>query len=194
MAPDRRGVAGIDVSVVMSFADDEERVGRASRRIAEYLHELGCRFEIIAVDEDSRDNSVALLSLLRASAPELQIVVASREGRAYAAGARVARGRVLWLLDAAHADSPLAAFGWALRRVLADEADLIDVDRRFLVCRRTRVWALLDDARGRGDVFARRLVRRARSRRLKVEGLPAPASKTPQSGGRVPARPRVPPV
>jgi hypothetical protein len=184
----------IDVSVVMSFADDEERVGRASRRIADHLRELGCRFEIIAVDEDSCDNSVALLSLLRASAPELQIVVASREGRAYAAGARVARGRALWLLDAAQADGPLSAFGWALRRVLSEEADLVDVDGRFLVCRRTRVWTLLDDARGRGDVFARRLVRRARSRRLKVEGLPETASSGPQSGGRVPARTRVSPV
>jgi hypothetical protein len=174
-----------DVSVVISFADDEERVGRASRRIAEHLRELGCRFEIIAVDEDSRDNSVALLSLLRASAPELQIVVASRSDLGFATGARVARGRALWLLDAARADGPYAPFGWALRRVLSDQAAVVDVDGRFLVCRRTKVWALLEHARGRGDTFARRLVRRARLRGLKVETPPHTASRTSGGGKRL---------
>ena len=165
----------VDVSVVISFADDEERVGRLSRRIADHLRELGLRFEIIAVDEDSRDNSVALLSLLRASAPELQIVIASRSDQGFATGARVARGRALWLLDATRADGPFAPFAGALRRVLSDEADVVDVDGRFLVCRRTRVWTLLENARGRGDVFARRLLRRARLRRLKVEAGSKPA-------------------
>jgi hypothetical protein len=158
-----------DVSVVISFADDEERVGRLSRRIADHLRELGCKFEIIAVDEDSRDNSVALLSLLRASAPELQIIIASRSDQGFATGARVARGRALWFIDTERSDAPFAPFGGALRRVLGDEADVIDIEGRFLVCRRTKVWTLLEHARGRGDVFSRRLIRRAKGRGLKVE-------------------------
>jgi hypothetical protein len=112
---------------------------------------------------------VALLSLLRASAPELQIVIASRSDQGFATGARVARGRALWFIDTTRADAPFAPFGGALRRVLSDEADIVDIEGRFLVCRRTRVWTLLEHARGRGDAFARRLLRRARTRGLKIE-------------------------
>src|SRR3972149_2814814 len=108
-APNRRGPApaprprlppapGLDVSVVVPFADDEDCVGALSRRIAEHLRALRVRFEIVAVDEDSRDNSVALLSYLRASVPELRVIAADGMGHGFAAGARVARGRTLWLV------------------------------------------------------------------------------------------------
>ena len=163
-----------DVSVIVPFADDEERVGTLCTRVGEHLRGLGLSYEIVAVDEESSDNSVALLSLLRAKAPELTILAGERDGQGFAAGGRVARGRVLWLLDSASADAPFSAFGWAHSRISGELADVVDVERRFFVCRRTRALRALDGARGRGAVFARRFLRRARSRRLRIETPPRP--------------------
>ena len=53
-----------DVSVVVPFADDEDVIGTAVRRLASHLTEREISFEIIAVDEDSGDNSHAILALL----------------------------------------------------------------------------------------------------------------------------------
>ena len=50
-------VPRFDVSVIMPFGDDEEAVGVAVRRTAEHLRGLALRFEILAIDEDSGDNS-----------------------------------------------------------------------------------------------------------------------------------------
>ena len=55
-----------DVSVILPFGDDEEAVGIAVKRTAEHLRSLGVSFEILAIDEDSGDNSHAVLALLRA--------------------------------------------------------------------------------------------------------------------------------
>ena len=64
-----RSASECDVTVIVPFADDEERVGTLGRRIAEHLHALGVSFEILAVDEGGDDNSVSLLSLVHASVP-----------------------------------------------------------------------------------------------------------------------------
>ena len=99
-----------DVSVIIPFADDEENVGTLASRIAVHLRALHLRFEILAVDEDSRDNSVALLNLLRFTVPELKVLY----GQAgFAEGVRVARGRTLWLVDATLPETALAPFSRA---------------------------------------------------------------------------------
>ena len=165
-----------DVSVVVPFDDDEERVGALSRRVAAHLRQLDIRFEILAVAEDSWDNSVAVLSLLRAQVPELRVLT-SGHAHGFSVGARVARGCALWLLDAKHADTPLAPFSWAYARVHAG-SDLVAVTGRFFVCRRTRVWRCLDGIRGRGDTFARRFLRRARGNGITVETLPTAPRRT----------------
>ena len=60
-----------DISVILPFGDDEEAVGIAVKRTAEYLRSLGLSFEILAIDEDSGDNSHAVLALLRAGVAAL---------------------------------------------------------------------------------------------------------------------------
>jgi hypothetical protein len=99
-------VPDCDVSVVVPFGDDEDSVGTSFKRVADHLRRRGLRFELIAVDEDSGDNSAMLLSLLANAMPELRIVpmvrhavLGGRAGAAQATGARVARGRTLILLD-----------------------------------------------------------------------------------------------
>ena len=84
-----------DVSVILPFGDDEEAVGIAVRHTAAYFRGLGLSFEILAIDEDSGDNSHAVLALLRAEVPELRVTHAPGRGRGVDVGAARAQGAVL---------------------------------------------------------------------------------------------------
>ncbi len=161
----------LDVSVVLPFADDEEVIGMAVRRLASHLRQHDLRFEIIAVDEDSGDNSHAVLALLRPDLPELRISSAPGRGRGAQTGVQRARGRVLWLIHPYAATSPLAPFGRAYRRILRREVDLLTVDHRYIVCHRTNCLPAIEGARGAGTSFLRRVAKRAEARGLAVETL-----------------------
>ena len=89
-----------DVSVILPFGDDEEFVGIAVRRTAEHLRGLGLSFEILAIDEDSGDNSHAVLALLRAEVPELRVTHAPGRGRGVDVGAVARAGHAARRRDA----------------------------------------------------------------------------------------------
>jgi hypothetical protein len=161
--------APVDVSVVLPFADDEDVIGTACQRLARHLEELGLAHEILAVDEDSGDNSHAILGLLRADFPQLRIISGVAPGRGFAAGAATARGRVLWLIEPAAALRSLAAFGRANNRVARGELDLAVVRGCFSVAKRAHLLVAVDGATGRGALFERRLVRRAHKRGIAME-------------------------
>jgi hypothetical protein len=166
---------GCDLSVIIPFTDAEESVGALSRRAAAHLDALGARYEILAVDEGSGDNSLALLTLVRERLPSLR-VLGARAGEGFAAGARVARGSLVWLWDAQHASAPVAPFAWAHGRVAGGHGDLVIIPGRYAVCRRTATWRALERARGRGRAYERQLARHAERRRLRVDTPPsAPA-------------------
>src|SRR4051794_14918637 len=112
-----------DVSVILPFGDDEEAVGIAVRRIAEYVRALGLSFELLAVDEDSGDNSHAVLALLRADVPELRVTHASGRGRGVDSGAARAQGTLLVVTTPDVASASLDGVGDACRRLLANEGD-----------------------------------------------------------------------
>jgi hypothetical protein len=139
------------------------------RRLAFHLRALELSFEILAIDEDSGDNSVTLLGLLgQTDVPELALSTAV-PGRGFAAAAAVARGRTLWLFDAGRADASLAPFSWAHERIVAGASDVVLVEGRYALARRTRAWKSLAGTRGRGDRFERRLERRALIAGLRVD-------------------------
>src|SRR3569833_1418151 len=112
-----------DVSVILPFGDDEEAVGVAVRRTAEYLRNLGVAFELLAIDEDSGDNSHAVLALLRADVPELRVTHASGRGRGVDVGAARAQGTILLVTTPDVASASLDGAGEALRRLLAQDGD-----------------------------------------------------------------------
>ena len=99
--------APYDVSVILPFRDDEDVIGNAVQRIAGHLRELGLTFELLAVDEDSGDNSHAVLALLRGSLPELRVQHAPLRGRGAEAGIARAQGHALWILSPHAAVAPL---------------------------------------------------------------------------------------
>lgn len=177
----------LDVSVVLPFGDHEDVIGTAVQRVAAYLDERGLAFEILAVDDDSGDNSHAVLALVRSGNPrlahvtEILTVPARSRQHGYEYGVLRARGAVIWLLDPHAAAGDLVPFDGAYQRVEAGERDVVVHKRRFSIVHRIRSGPLLSGIKGHGGQFHSRLAQRARGRGLAVE--PAEAGWRSRPGG-----------
>jgi hypothetical protein len=167
----------LHVSVILPFGDDEEYVGIAVRRTAEHLRGLGLAFEILAIDEDSGDNSHAVLALLRAEVPELRVTHAPGRGRGVDVGASRSQGVLLAVATPDVAAASLDGIGEACRRLLAGEGDAEVVLTRFTVAHRVRALVAFRGARLLGPAMHRRLVKRLQLRHLavRVAGIGATA-------------------
>lgn len=163
-----------DVSVILPFGDDEELVGIAVRRTAEHLRSLGLSFEILAIDEDSGDNSHAVLALLRAEVPELRVTHAPGRGRGVDVGAARAQGTLLVVTTPDVASATLDGIGDACRRVLAGTGDAEVALGRYTVAHRMRSLVAFRGARLVGVAMHRRLAKRLQVRHLAVR-LTGPA-------------------
>ena len=171
-----------DVSAILPFGDDEDVIGAAITRVATLLRGLGLGFEILAVDENSGDNSHAVLALLRAQVPELRVVHAPGRGRGFDTGVARAQGRAVWLVTPTTAAQPTPGFARALEQIRDDgPADAAVIRGRFAVVHRTRALDAATGLRGIGDVYFRKLARRlaARGLRVDIQGI---------LGGAAPAR------
>ena len=157
-----------DVSVVLPFGDDEEAVGIAVRRTAEHLRQLGLAFEILAIDEDSGDNSHAVLALLRAEVPEIRVTHAPGRGRGVDIGAGRAQGTLLLISTPDVASAALDGAGDAVRRLLAGEGDAEVALGRFTIAHRIRALVAVRGARLIGPAMHRRLSKRLMMQRLRV--------------------------
>jgi hypothetical protein len=164
----RRSPANLDVSVVLAIRDDEDTVGHQLRSVTAHLRSLGLAFEIVAVNDGCRDNSLSIANLLTAQIPELRILRADMSGRAFLRGAAEARGGVLILLDASHPVS-FAPLGWALSRLAAGREAVI-LRGRYIVARRLLALPVIVRATGRAALFERTFERRARRLGIDVVG------------------------
>jgi hypothetical protein len=160
--------ARFDVSVILPFGDDEEFVGIAVRRTAEHLRSLNVSFEIIAIDEDSGDNSHAVLALLRAEVPELRVTHAPGRGRGVDVGVARAQGTLLVVSTPDVASATLDGIGDACRRLLAGDGDAEVALARFTVAHRVRSLVAFRGARLLGVAMHRRLAKRLQVRNLAV--------------------------
>jgi hypothetical protein len=172
--------ARFDVSVILPFGDDEEAVGIAVRRTAEYLRALSLSFEILAIDEDSGDNSHAVLALLRADVPEVRVTHAPGRGRGVDVGAARAQGTLLIVSTPDVASASLDGVGEACRRLLAGDGDAEIALGRFTVAHRIRSLTAFRGARLVGAAMHRRLIKRLQVRDLvlRVAGPTGVATKT----------------
>jgi len=157
-----------DVSVILPFGDDEEAVGIAVKRTAEHLRSLGESFEILAIDEDSGDNSHAVLALLRAEVPELRVTHASGRGRGVDVGAARAQGTLLLVSTPDVASASLDGAGDAVRALLAGTGDAEVALGRYTVAHRIRGMVAFRGARLLGAAMHRRLAKRLQMRNLRV--------------------------
>ena len=160
--------ARFDVSVILPFGDDEEAVGIAVRRTAEHLRGIGLSFEIIAIDEDSGDNSHAVLALLRAEVPELRVTHASGRGKGIDVGASRAQGTLLVVSTPDVASASLDGVGEACRRLLANEGDAEVALTRYTVAHRVRALPAFRNARLLGTAMHRRIAKRLQVRNLMI--------------------------
>ena len=155
-----------DISVILPFGDDEEAVGIAVRRTAEHLRALHLSFEILAIDEDSGDNSHAVLALLRADVPELRVTHAPGRGRGVDVGVARAQGTLLLVTTPDVASGALDGIADACRRLLAHQGDAEVALSRFTVAHRIRSLIAFRGARLVGPAMHRRLVKRLQLRGL----------------------------
>jgi glycosyltransferase involved in cell wall biosynthesis len=169
--------ARYEISVIVPFGDDEDLIGTAIQRLADHVRPLSLPFEILAVDEDSGDNSHAVLALLRANVPELRVVHAPGRGRGTDAGASRAQGRMLWIVDPDIALGNLTPATAAFAQVGRSDVDAVVLHAHYVIANRLRSLPALAGLRGNGDARRKRLMRRMAARGLRIDVLgmgPAP--------------------
>ena len=99
-----------EVSVVVPVLDEEGNVADLAREIARAFQ--GAAYEMIFVDDASRDGTLQALQALKAELPMLRVLTHEKnagQSRALRTGAEAARGRVLVTLDGDGQNDPADA-------------------------------------------------------------------------------------
>jgi glycosyltransferase involved in cell wall biosynthesis len=98
-----------DLSVVLPVYNEAGSLPHLIAELTPVLQSVGCRYEIIAVDDGSSDDSVAVLRRLQAEEPHLRIVQFRRnfgQTAAFSAGFDFARGATIITMDADGQNDP----------------------------------------------------------------------------------------
>lgn len=96
-------------SVILPVYNERDNVGPLVAEIRAALQPLGQPWEVLAVDDCSRDDSLAVLKALQAEHPELRVLRHRRncgQSAAFASGLRQARGEVVITLDSDRQNDP----------------------------------------------------------------------------------------
>jgi glycosyltransferase involved in cell wall biosynthesis len=134
-------MARIEVSVVLPVLDEVESLGILHRELTEVLQGLGRPYEILFVDDGSRDGSFQRVEKLRLDDPCVRGVQLRRnfgKAAALAVGFREARGDVVITLDADLQDDP-AEVPKLLAR-LEDGFDLVSGWKQERQDPRSKTW------------------------------------------------------
>lgn len=111
----------VQLSVILLLRDREPAVAAMVREAAALGKAAvtdGGRFEVLALDEHSGDNTLSLLSVLHGRVPELRTLQEVREGTAVATAVRTARGEHCLMFDRV-VDPELAR--WGVRQLAAGQ-------------------------------------------------------------------------
>jgi glycosyltransferase involved in cell wall biosynthesis len=95
-------MSSIDVSIVVPLYNEAESVALLHRRITDALHGSGLEYEILFVDDGSRDETLSLATNLAKEDPRLRVVeFRANYGQtpAMAAGIDLARGKIIATMD-----------------------------------------------------------------------------------------------
>ncbi|HEV8612993.1 MAG TPA: glycosyltransferase family 2 protein, partial [Gemmatimonadales bacterium] len=117
----------IDVSVLVPAKDEAENLPEFVRLSAEALHAAPFSFELVVVDDGSRDESGAVLRRLQAEYPFLRVVTHRRQqgiAEALRSASDAASGEicVFYPADLQYLPSDIPAL---VRPILANEADIV---------------------------------------------------------------------
>jgi glycosyltransferase involved in cell wall biosynthesis len=92
----------MDLSIVIPVFNEEDNVEPLVHEITSVIDPLGKKYEIIIVDDGSRDRTFAIIAALRRSTPNLRAIGLKRnfgQTAALAAGLFHARGEIVVLMD-----------------------------------------------------------------------------------------------
>lgn len=145
----------IEVSLVLAFSDAEDSVGGDLKAFAQHMQSLGRSFEIVAVNEGSCDNTLAVLRLLERQIPQLRVIYRDVTGRAFVRGMAEAQGHTVILATTMNRPLHWAPLGWALGRLEAGR-DAVVLRSRYVVARRLPCLPAVARARGLSNLFERR--------------------------------------
>ena len=98
-----------DLSVVVPFYNEQENVGEMYRRITAALEAIGSPYELVFVNDGSKDTTPALLDSFQTQDPRVVVVHLSRNfghQAAVSAGLRQATGRAVVIMDGDLQDPP----------------------------------------------------------------------------------------
>jgi glycosyltransferase involved in cell wall biosynthesis len=98
-----------EITVVVPCFNEDVVLPETTRRLTASLEQIGRPFEIVYVDDGSKDNTASVLTDLHASDPRIRVVRLSRNfGHqiAISAGLEYARGAAIVLIDADLQDPP----------------------------------------------------------------------------------------
>lgn len=121
------GLSALTLSVVTPMYNEREAVDHFVARLRPVLDGLGVTYEVVAVDDGSRDETVPRLLELRAAWPELRVVKLRRNvghQSALAAGLRAARGDYVVSIDADLQDPP-EVVGEMLAKARGENLDVV---------------------------------------------------------------------
>jgi len=93
----------IDLTVILPVYDEEESLPTLLDRLVRVLDTLQCRYEILAVNDGSKDKSIVVLRALAQNYPQLRVIDFRRnygQTAALMAGFDHARGEIIVTLDA----------------------------------------------------------------------------------------------
>jgi glycosyltransferase involved in cell wall biosynthesis len=136
-----RVVTKIEVSVVLPVLDEVESLGVLHRELTEALERLGRPYEILFIDDGSRDGSFQLIEKLTIEDPRVRGFQFRRnfgKAAALAVGFREAQGDIVVTLDADLQDDP-AEIAKLLAR-LEDGFDLVSGWKQDRQDPRSKTW------------------------------------------------------
>jgi dolichyl-phosphate beta-glucosyltransferase len=120
----------VDLSVVIPAFNEEARLPATLTAIQDYLHCRGRRFEIVLVDDGSRDGTLEFMERAAAECPTISVQALSEnrgKGRATATGVAAARGTWILVSDA-DLSTPIAELA-KLEAALCAGADIAIASR-----------------------------------------------------------------
>jgi len=93
----------LDLSVILPVYDEEDNLEPLHAELTAALSSTGRSYEIVAIDDGSRDHSFAVLKALANSDPHVRVIRFRRnfgQSASFAAGFRHARGQIVFTMDA----------------------------------------------------------------------------------------------
>jgi len=96
-------------SVVVPLKDEESNIEDLVMELKPVMHHIGQPWELICIDDGSKDRTLAILKELQKSTPELRIITFTQnfgQSSAFDAGFRAARGEFVITMDGDRQNDP----------------------------------------------------------------------------------------